>query len=118
MFITHLVTCAWWGLSTVMSDYTLTHSCHSLPSLIPPLIPSHPIPLLLLLFLPLQVMFITHLVTCAWWGLSTVMSEYTWYDNPAMVYDTLRDASFQVRPTANCETVVVVMLLLFFLLLF
>ena len=72
-----------------------------LRSLIPhPSTPSFP-HLHLLVFIHLllpQVIFITHLVTCAWWGLSTVMSDYTWYDNPAMVYDPLRDAPFQVNP--------------------
>jgi len=35
-----------------------------------------------LIFIVCQVMFIAHLVTCAWWGICTIMStnNYTWYD--------------------------------------
>ena len=47
------------------------------------------------IFIVLQVFFIAHLVTCTWWGVTTLLNSYTWYDDAAMVYTPLRGASFQ-----------------------
>ena len=35
-----------------------------------------------------QVVFISHLVCCIWWGLSSSLSSYTWYDNSGQVRHT------------------------------
>ena len=49
----------------------------------------------------LQVLFISHMMCCMWWGLCTVLSEYAWYDDESMVYDVLRYASFQDQYIAS-----------------
>jgi hypothetical protein len=45
-----------------------------------------------------QVIFISHMICCMWWGLSQTISTETWADKAHLVYDTLGDAPFQVRP--------------------
>jgi hypothetical protein len=44
------------------------------------------------------VIFISHMICCMWWGLSQTISTETWADKAHLVYDTLGDAPFQVRP--------------------
>jgi hypothetical protein len=47
-----------------------------------------------------QVIFISHLVACMWWGVCSVLSSNAWYDHPEQVINTLGQASFQVRRLA------------------
>jgi len=51
-----------------------------------------------LLYTIVQVIFISHMMCCLWWGLSGSLSSVAWYDSATQVYDTLRNAPFQVRP--------------------
>ena len=41
-----------------------------------------------------QVIFISHLICCMWWGLCTKMSQVTWYDDIGGNAPSLRDAHF------------------------
>lgn len=49
----------------------------------------------------LQVLLISHMVSCLWWGLSSALSSSTWYDDTAMVYDTLRLSPFRDQYIAS-----------------
>jgi CRP-like cAMP-binding protein len=49
----------------------------------------------------LQVLLISHMVSCLWWGLSSALSSSTWYDDTAMVYNSLRLASFRDQYIAS-----------------
>lgn len=49
----------------------------------------------------LQVLLISHMVCCLWWGLCTAISTSTWYDDTAMVYDTLRLSPFSDQYIAS-----------------
>jgi CRP-like cAMP-binding protein len=49
----------------------------------------------------LQVLLISHMVSCLWWGLSSTLSSSTWYDDTAMVYNSLRLASFRDQYIAS-----------------
>lgn len=49
----------------------------------------------------IKVVFIAHLVSCMWWGLSTNLSTQAWYDNVSMVYVPLRDAPFTDQYVAS-----------------
>ena len=41
-----------------------------------------------------QVIFISHLICCMWWGLCTKMSPVAWYDNIGGTAPSLRDGHF------------------------
>ena len=41
-----------------------------------------------------QVIFISHLICCMWWGLCTKMSEVAWFDDVKGMTPSIRDAQF------------------------
>jgi Ion transport protein len=49
----------------------------------------------------LHVLLISNIVSCLWWGLSCALSSSAWYDDTAMVYKSLRLASFRDQYIAS-----------------
>ena len=43
----------------------------------------------------IQVLLVSHLISCMWWGLCTRLSSTTWYDEASMVFVPLRNAALR-----------------------